>query len=60
MMMAETKSGKRLIYSIEEFRRTYLPKEMGEVEMPAGSNQSDFGVDLAKKIMRRIDIKKIS
>lgn len=58
--MAETKSRKRLIYSIEEFRRIYLPKETGEAEIPVGSNKSEFGVDLAKKIIRKIDIKKIN
>jgi len=56
--MAEIKSKSRLIYNIQEFKKTYLPKEISEVEMPSGSNKKDFGADLAKKIMSRIDIKK--
>jgi hypothetical protein len=59
-IMAETKGRKRLIYSIEEFRRIYLPKESGEERIPVGSNKSEFGVDLTKKIISKIDTRKMS
>lgn len=55
--MAEIESEGRLIHNIQEFRKTYMPKEIREIETPVGSNEKEFGVNLAKKIMSRIDIK---
>jgi hypothetical protein len=55
--MPEIKNKKRLIYTTEEFERTYLPKEIKELEIPAGNNMNDFGINLVKRIMNRIDRK---
>lgn len=55
--MTEIKNKKRLIYTTEEFEKTYLPRAIREIEIPVGNNMNDLGIKLAKKIIRRIDIK---
>lgn len=55
--MTEAKSRKRLIHSIQEFEKTYLPKATKELEMPVGNKMNGFGVNLTKRITSRIDVK---
>lgn len=55
--MPEIKNKERFIYTIQEFEKTYLPKAIRELEMPVGNNMDELGIDLAKKITSRIDIK---
>lgn len=55
--MPEIKIKKRLIYTTEEFKKTYLPKTTWRQEIPAGNKINEFGIDLVKKIVSRIDIK---
>lgn len=56
--MAEIKSKNRLIHNIDEFRRTYIPKEIDEVEALNARRRRGFGADLTKKILSKIDLKK--
>lgn len=56
-MMTETKNKKGLIYTIEEFEKTYLPKQRKGVEISVGNKMNEFGVNLVKRITSRVDIK---
>ena len=56
--MAEIRRKSRLIHNIQEFKKIYLPKEINEVEMHSGDTGREFGADLTKKIMSKIDLKK--
>ena len=55
--MPETKNKERLIYNIQEFESVYLPKARKKSEVTAKNRINFFGTDLAKRIMKRIEIK---
>lgn len=55
--MREMKRKERLIHTIEEFEKVYLPKRTKEVDLGMEENQREFGRDLTKSIMSRINIK---
>jgi hypothetical protein len=55
--MTGTRIKKRLVYSTEEFKRVYLPEIDRSGEIPSENKPTEFGVDLVRKIMSRIDRK---
>ena len=56
-IMNKIKNKKVMIHTSKDFVRIYLPKPIKGTEVDATNKIDNFGIDLASKIMKKIDIK---
>jgi hypothetical protein len=55
--MSELKDKKVVIHSAEEFVKIYLPKSLGKKTINDNYEENNFGLDLAKKVFNKLEIK---
>ena len=56
-IMNKIKDKKVVIHTTKEFERIYLPKSTKRTEVDVTNKLDNFGIGLASKIMKKIDIK---